>query len=207
MAAGAPAAKETGGAEPPTREPESSAEERITIEGAVPRHLRLGRLVQVRGRVRPVRRGREIALRVSTRGGLRTVDRARTGPDGRFRLSWRPDRPGRFRVRIGAAGSRAARATASRGLNVYRGAHASWYGPGLYGNRLACGGRLGTGTLGVAHKSLPCGTRVTFRYGRRTVTVPVIDRGPFVAGREWDLTGATKRALGFPSTGMVLSTR
>jgi rare lipoprotein A (peptidoglycan hydrolase) len=59
----------------------------------------------------------------------------------------------------------------------------------------------------VAHKRLRCGTRVTFRYGSRTVTVPVIDRGPFVGNREWDLTAATKRALGFPSTGVIWSTR
>jgi rare lipoprotein A (peptidoglycan hydrolase) len=39
------------------------------------------------------------------------------------------------------------------------------------------------------------------------VTVPVVDRGPYVAGREWDLTGATKARLRFPSTGTVWSTR
>jgi rare lipoprotein A (peptidoglycan hydrolase) len=59
----------------------------------------------------------------------------------------------------------------------------------------------------VAHKRLPCGTRVTFRHGGRSVTVPVIDRGPFAAGREWDLTSATKRRLGFPDTGTVWATR
>ena len=52
-------------------------------------------------------------------------------------------------------------------LNVYRSAYASWYGPGLYGNRLGCGGTLGPGTFGVAHRTLPCGTKVTLRRGER----------------------------------------
>jgi rare lipoprotein A len=58
----------------------------------------------------------------------------------------------------------------------------------LYGTELACGGRLEASTVGVAHRTLPCGTPVTFRYRGRTVTVPVVDRGPFVAGRDFDLT-------------------
>jgi rare lipoprotein A len=89
---------------------------------------------------------------------------------------------------------------------VYRRASASWYGPGLYGRKLACGGTLTAGTLGVAHRSVPCGTKVTLRYRGRTVRVPVIDRGPFVAGREFDLTAATKAKLRFGSTGTVMTT-
>lgn len=80
---------------------------------------------------------------------------------------------------------------------------ASWYGPGFYGHGTACGQRLSEGMLGVAHKSLPCGTMVTFRKGGNVVRVPVIDRGPYVGGRMWDLTGATCRALGACSTGSV----
>ena len=92
-------------------------------------------------------------------------------------------------------------------MHVYRPSQASYYGPGLYGNKLACGGTLSPGTLGVAHKTLPCGTKVTFRHGRRSATVRVIDRGPFHASREWDLTAATKSRLGFGSTGVVWTTR
>jgi Lytic transglycolase len=51
--------------------------------------------------------------------------------------------------------------------------------------------------LGVAHKTLPCGTMVTFRYHGKGIRVPVIDRGPYIEGREWDLTGATAVALDF----------
>ena len=63
------------------------------------------------------------------------------------------------------------------------------------------------GTLGVAHKTLPCGTKVKLRYHGRSVTVPVIDRGPYVAGRDYDLTEATKERLGFPGVGTVLANR
>ncbi|HXS46068.1 MAG TPA: septal ring lytic transglycosylase RlpA family protein, partial [Solirubrobacterales bacterium] len=90
---------------------------------------------------------------------------------------------------------------------AYRTAAASYYGPGLYGGALACGGTLQPGTLGVAHKTLPCGSKVRLRYRGRTVTVPVVDRGPYVAGRDFDLTAATRARLRFPSTGVLLSSR
>ena len=90
---------------------------------------------------------------------------------------------------------------------MYRSAYASWYGPGLFGNKLGCGGRLAPGSLGVAHKSLPCGTKVTFRHRGRVVRVRVIDRGPYVGGREYDLTAATARRLGFNGHGPVQATR
>jgi len=73
---------------------------------------------------------------------------------------------------------------------------ASWYGPGFYGNRTACGQTYTESSWGVAHKSLPCGTLVQFRHNGRVVTAPVIDRGPYIAGRTWDLSAALCRALG-----------
>ena len=72
-----------------------------------------------------------------------------------------------------------------------------------YGQGVACGGVEQVPELGVANKTLPCGTEVTFKYGNRAVRVPVIDRGPYIAGREWDLTGATAEALGFPGLGAI----
>lgn len=66
---------------------------------------------------------------------------------------------------------------------------------------LACGGVLRPEQLGVAHKTAPCGTLVLLRYGNRAIRVPVIDRGPYIVGREWDLTPATAAALGFPGLG------
>jgi len=82
---------------------------------------------------------------------------------------------------------------------------ASWYGPGFYENRLPCWQWLAANglpvqflpdTWGVAHKSLPCGTLVTLTHGTTTVTVPVVDRGPYVPGREVDLSPRVKAALG-----------
>jgi hypothetical protein len=72
-----------------------------------------------------------------------------------------------------------------------------------YGLPIACGGVLRVPQLGVANKTLPCGTEVTFRYGNRAIRVPVIDRGPYIAGREWDLTGAAAEALHFPGLGLI----
>ena len=73
----------------------------------------------------------------------------------------------------------------------------------LFGNGVACGGILHPWTLGVANKTLPCGTRVIFQYGSRAIEVKVIDRGPYIAGREWDLTAATAVALHFPGLGPI----
>lgn len=86
-------------------------------------------------------------------------------------------------------------------FSPFRSAGASWYGPGLYGNRTACGQTLRATTIGVAHRNLPCGTMVKFVYHGSTVVAPVIDRGPFVKGRAWDLTVAASDALGFTGAG------
>jgi hypothetical protein len=72
---------------------------------------------------------------------------------------------------------------------------ASWYGPGFYGNYTACGQVYTPYIQGVAHRWLPCGTMVTLAYAGNVVTVPVIDRGPFIPGREFDLSNATRISL------------
>lgn len=73
---------------------------------------------------------------------------------------------------------------------------ASWYGPGFYGNRTACGQVYTPEIMGVAHRTLPCGTMLRLQFGDSVVTVPVIDRGPFIEGRTLDLSNATRAALG-----------
>jgi len=85
----------------------------------------------------------------------------------------------------------------------YSSAGASWYGPGLWGNKTACGQTLRPRTLGVAHRSLPCGTAVKFVYRGRALVTQVIDRGPYIRGRAWDLTAAASEALGFEGVGRV----
>jgi hypothetical protein len=82
---------------------------------------------------------------------------------------------------------------------------ASWYGPGFWRSETACGKELRRGTIGVAHKRLPCGTKVTFNKGGRWLRARVIDRGPFAKGVTWDLTQAAAEALGVEYTESVRS--
>lgn len=79
----------------------------------------------------------------------------------------------------------------------------SWYGPGFYGNRTACGLKLTKELKGVAHKTLPCGTLVSFRWKGKDITVPVVDRGPYVSGRQFDLTRGACKVLNHCFTGPI----
>jgi rare lipoprotein A (peptidoglycan hydrolase) len=169
-------------------------------------HLVRGGHVVLHGRVRPAGQRR---VKVVVRGRAGSTAATTSGPGGGFRVRWRSRRAGSHRVSAHVIHNRRHRGAASpsRRITAYRQAHASYYGPGLYGNLLACGGTLQPGTLGVAHKTLPCGSRVRFRYRGRTVTVRVVDRGPYVAGRDFDLTAATRSRLRFPSTGVLLASR
>jgi hypothetical protein len=149
---------------------------------------------------------RAIELQILTGRGWRTVSHGRTGARGRYHVEWAAHTLGTRRLRVRFPGDPLDLPSRRRvgSLNVYRAAMASWYGGG---GSLACGGSLTSGTLGVANKTLPCGTLVTLHYNGRTVRVPVVDRGPFVEGREFDLTEATKQALGFEGVGEIWSTR
>ena len=150
--------------------------------------------------------GRVVTLQALQSHGWTVVARARTGARGGFQLRYLPHGTGSESVRLHFSGDPYDLGALRRlgRLNVYRLAAASWYGGG---GGLACGGWLTQATLGVANKTLPCGTLVTLHYNGHTVRVPVVDRGPYVAGREFDLTPATKQALGFGDTGEVWSTR
>jgi rare lipoprotein A len=150
--------------------------------------------------------GREVLLQGLSSHGWRALAHTRTGAAGRFRLRYAPLQTASEQVRLRFAGDTEDLGAHRRlgRLNVYRLAQASWYGGG---GELACGGELTSATMGVANKTLPCGTEVTLRYDGRSVRVAVIDRGPYVAGREFDLTEATKQALGFGGVGEVWSTR
>jgi rare lipoprotein A (peptidoglycan hydrolase) len=145
-----------------------------------------------------------VRLQIRRHGRWVTIDRDRTSSAGRFVLRKRLRAPGSTRARVRT--NTGANRSLGR-VNVYRHALASWYGPGLFGNKLGCGGRLGAGTVGVANKSLPCGTKVTLRHRGRVMRVRVIDRGPYVGAREYDLTAATARRLGFSGHGPIQVTR
>lgn len=191
--------------------PSSTAEApvpRIRLSG---RRLqgRVGRTTTIRGRVTPGASGRLVLMQVRRANSWRSLARARTRAGGAYILRVRPRRASSARARLLVPAGRGFR-RAARGagrFDVYRPAAASWYGPGLFGNGTGCGGTLTAGSVGVAHKRLPCGVRVTLKHRGRTMRVPVIDRGPYVGGREFDLTQAVARRLRFQGHGTVLVTR
>src|SRR5689334_594975 len=168
--------------------------------------LLAGNGLAVRGKVRPSGRHRVKLVFRGPDGGVRGVT---TKANGTYALRWIPKRTGSYAVRAYGSHDRRIRSSrsAARRLTTYRLAGASYYGPGIFGNGVACGGTLLPDTIGVAHKTLPCGTKVKLRYHGRTVTAPVIDRGPYVPGRDYDLTWAVKQRLGFPGVGTVLASR
>lgn len=140
--------------------------------------------------------------------------------NGKFDASWHVNQSGSLQVRaelespaeppIASAAAVASRRAAARSLTlattsaltltVYRAAIATFFGPGLFGRRTACGERLGRATLGVANRTLPCGSMVAIYYRGRELVVPVIDRGPYAHHASWDLTMATATALGIRQT-------
>ena len=79
---------------------------------------------------------------------------------------------------------------------------ATWYGPGFYGNQTACGQTLTKDMVGVAHKTLPCGSKVVLRHKGSYVRTTVIDRGPYANGAQWDLTEKAAELLGFVGVGV-----
>ncbi len=162
-----------------------------------------GQAVKVRGRLLPAVGGREVSLQTLEDGAWHTLATARTGSAGRFALRYVATSPGREQIRVRFGGDRRnARSTARAGrITVYRAAEASWYDDA--GNT-ACGFHA---QYGVANRTLPCGTNVAFRYGGRSVTATVDDRGPYVGGRDWDLSQSTAGALGFGGVGQVWSSR
>ena len=84
---------------------------------------------------------------------------------------------------------------------VHMSAIATWFGPGFYGKKTACGQTMTPAIVGVANRTLPCGTLVKVSYRGHLLTVPVIDRGPYGhSGADWDLTAEAARTLGVEET-------
>ena len=110
---------------------------------------------------------------------------------------------GAFASTGGAAGPSADATPGSSPTPVTKGhktALATWFGPGFYGQQTACGQTLTPATVGVANRKLPCGTLVKVTYHGQGLTVPVVDRGPYANGADWDLTAAAAQALGIEET-------
>jgi len=164
-----------------------------------------GRLV-FSGSVADGRSGKTVEIqRLGRQTGNRWADTTHgvTDGQGHFTAVWPANHIGRFSVRAvlrSGSSARAASGSPILTVTVFRGAIATVYGPGFYGSRTACGQVLRPNTIGVAHRSLPCGTPVAVLYHGRTLVVPVIDRGPYANHADWDLTEATARALAIDGT-------
>lgn len=161
-----------------------------------------GQSVDIRGRLLPGLANRKVRLQGHGAGGAwGTLATARTGWRGGFDLRYSTTSTGSEQLRVRFAGDRL---NAWTGVHVgeliaYRPAVASWYDDA---GGTACGFHA---YFGVANRTLPCGTNVTFRYNGRTVTAVVDDRGPFVSGRDWDLNQNSTGALGFGGVDVVWS--
>jgi rare lipoprotein A len=162
----------------------------------------VGQMLTLNGAVDRGDAGRPVAVQQrSGSGNWADIGTTASHPDGSFSVRWRPRAAGPLALRAAladadGASAQAANADPELDITVYKRVRASWYGPGFYGGRTSCGQRLTPTMLGVAHKTLPCGTVVQLVYGGRTVTVPVIDRGPYANGASFDLTKATADQLG-----------
>jgi rare lipoprotein A (peptidoglycan hydrolase) len=124
---------------------------------------------------------------------------------GSFVAAWHPPHPGELTIRAVIQGSQASSAAAAPtvSLTIYKRSTATLYGPGFYGHRTACGQILRRRTIGVASRTLKCGTPVQIYYQGRVMTVPVIDRGPYAHNANWDLTMAAGRAIGMLETEVI----
>jgi hypothetical protein len=156
----------------------------------------------------PAAAGREIVVQRQDRRGWVPIASAVAGPDGAFSAVWKVDRIGLFPIRAVPAAPVAAQAASAPQVALtpvtgYRAAKATYFGPGLFGRRTACGQRLTRRLRGIAHRTLPCGSVVELVFRGKIVRAPVVDRGPFHRGIRYDLTYATARELRFRQTDMV----
>lgn len=167
------------------------------------RMAQAGHRISVRGSLEPTQGGLLVHLLARTGGRWHGVARTRTGRRGGFDLRYAIASTGTQQLRVSFAGDRS-----NRGAWTHAGSVtglvprvASWYNDA---GSTACGYHV---RFGVANKSLPCGTKVTFSYGGRSVVATVDDRGPYVAGRDYDLNQNTAGALGMYGVGTVLASR
>jgi hypothetical protein len=189
----------SGGAEAPAAAP---APFRLSGGGAA----LLGKKVRFRGTADEKLAGRPAVVQGfdPTTGAWTRQAKTTVKPDGTFLARWKARKIGQFRTRALIGGTaRAAAASPELTLTVFRGALATWYGPGFYGNKTACGLELTETLVGVAHRTLPCGTIVAVHYGSKTILAPVVDRGPFGGKAKWDLTKGAADLLGFTETDRI----
>lgn len=181
--------------------PQSVAVDAKLVVPKAPINVLSGQAVHVRGRLVPAVAGQTVQLDGATGGSWHKLATARTSASGRFDLHYLAGGLGSQRLRVQSSGDATNGPALARSalLTVYRPSGASWYDDS---GGTACGFHA---TMGVANRTLPCGTHVTFFYGGHRVTAVVDDRGPFVAGRDWDLNQNTAAALGFTGVDTVWS--
>jgi hypothetical protein len=166
----------------------------------------IGKVVKISGEL-PGAAGRAVRVeRQDADGTWEAIGRASADDSGAFTVTWTADASGRYPLRaVPDVANATLAASSSDGLTgtatIYRRTRATWYG--MFGRKTACGVRLTRTTMGLAHKTLPCGTRVAVYLDGRTIEVPVIDRGPYAKGVAIDLTWAAAQAIGMEGTDRV----
>ena len=211
LAALAVVAPATAGAQAPSGgapAPESAPPSPFALSGGG--SALLGRKVRFRGAVPQRLAGHTVIVQSLDPATQAWTPQARTtvASDGSFLARWRARHTGQFQLRSVVSGAaRGASVSPALPLTVYRPALATWYGPGFYGHTTACGIELTPDLVGVAHRSLPCGTSVAVHYGSRTLVVPVVDRGPYGSEARWDLTEAAAQQLGLTQTDRIGAVR
>ena len=174
----------------------------------------LGHTLRFRGSVGASQAGRTLEIQRLLPDGTWADTASAVGAGaGSFLARWRTDAIGQFTVRAVLPGSQAqaaagqgqvaAAAPLTTSVTVYRPAKATWFGPGFYGKKTACGQVMSHALMGVAHRTLPCGTPVAVFYGGKSVTVPVVDRGPFGTGARYDLTSAAAKQLAMKQSSTI----
>ncbi|MDQ6841235.1 MAG: septal ring lytic transglycosylase RlpA family protein [Actinomycetota bacterium] len=161
----------------------------------------LGNQLRITGHVPSADAGQTIEIERlghETQWAWSPTARAKIRADGSFSASWTTDHIGRFEIGLTVGGASAGPVVM---VTVFRSSFATWFGPIPGANHTACGELLTHKTLGVANRTLPCGTRVAIYFNSHTIVVPVIDRGPYANHADWDLTEGTARQLGFLAVG------
>ena len=194
-----PGAHASGGAAPRRTTPRATIA-RVRVDRRTLNALG-GQTISISGRLAPRLPWRRVRLEAGRGRGWSTISSAQTGRHGGFSVRYTAGGLGSEALRVIVGGGRGTRtvSTSAGSLTVYRESVASWYQDA---GGTACGFHA---YYGVANRTLPCGSKVTFISGGRRVTATVDDRGPFVGGRDWDLNQNTASALGFDGVETVWS--
>lgn len=82
---------------------------------------------------------------------------------------------------------------------------ASWYGQNFHGRQMANGEKFDMHKISAAHNKLPFGKQVLFENpenGKALIAI-IKDRGPHIKGRDFDLSYAAAKKLGFIKKGLA----